>query len=154
LILALAKAVVVMHELGSQRLFADQTKGIERIGRMRGWTIYGIVYPIIDVGFIGENKDVRVRMICNDWDELPPSIELLSLAGARLPTFRTDPKGVFNRSAHPITGHPFICMIGTREYHTHTSHTTDYWDKHKNKPGNDLGGILTQVWNAWLQIQG
>lgn len=143
-----------MHELISRSLFAEQVKGIERIARMRGWNIYGIEYPVIDVGFFGENKDIRVRMICNDWDELPPSIELLSLAGARLPVVRTDPRSVFNNSAHPVTGHPFICMIGTREYHTHTSHTTDYWDKHKIKPGNDLGGILTQVWNAWFQIRG
>ncbi|TLM62279.1 MAG: hypothetical protein FDZ69_13185 [Deltaproteobacteria bacterium] len=143
-----------MHELVSRALFTEQTKGIERVARLRGWTIYCIEYPAIDVGFIGESKDIRVRMLCCDWDEMPPSIELLSLAGERLSTIRTGPDSVFNNSAHPVTGYPFICMIGTREYHIHPSHTSDHWDNHKNKPGNDLGGILTQVWNAWLKIQG
>lgn len=142
-----------MHELASRTFFEDQTRGMERIARMRNWTVYNIEYPVIDVGFAGTNKDIRIRMLCNDWNDLPPSIELLATSGEYLSTIRTDPKGVFNNSQHPVTGRPFICMIGTREYHTHTSHISDHWANHKGKPSNDLGGILTQVWNAWEKIQ-
>lgn len=143
-----------MHELVSRALFDEQTKGLERIAKLRKWTIFKIEYPVIDVGFSGVNKDIRIRMVCSDWNELPPIIEFLSSSGDYLKTIRTDPKGVFNNSQHPTTGRPFICMIGSREYHTHSSHINDHWSNHKEKPGNDLGGVLTQVWNAWEKIQG
>lgn len=150
----LARAVAAMHESVSRALFDEQTRGLERIARMRGWTIFKVEYPIIDVGFSGASKDIRIRMVCGDWNELPPSIEFLAPSGDYLTTIRTDPKGVFNNSAHPFTARPFICMIGSREYHTHPSHINDHWSNHKDTPGNDLGGILTQVWNAWEKIQG
>lgn len=143
-----------MHELLSRSIFNDQIKGIARIASLRGWTIFKIEHPIIDVGFTGINKDIRIRMLCDNWNELPPSIEFLSLSGEYLTTVRNDPGGVFNNSPHPQTSRPFICMVGSREYHTHPSHTGDHWLNHKNKPSNDLGGILTQVWHAWKKIQG
>lgn len=143
-----------MHELVSRALFEEQTKGMERIARMRGWTNFKVEYPIIDVCFSDVNKDIRIRMVCSDWNELPPSIEFLTFSGNHLLSIRTDPGGVFNNSPHPTTGRPFVCMIGSREYHTHPSHINDDWSKHKDKPGNDLGGILTQVWRAWGKIQG
>jgi hypothetical protein len=148
------KVEAVMHELVSRALFEEQTKGLERIARMRGWIVFKVEYPIIDVAFKGVNKDIRIRMVCNDWNDLPPSIEFLTLSGDYLTTIRTDPKGVFNASQHPSTGRPFICMVGSREYHTHSSHVNDHWSNHNGKPGYDLGGILTQVWNAWEKIQG
>ncbi len=143
-----------MHELVSRTLFVEQTKGLERIAKIRGWTIFQLEYPLIDVGFSGTNKDIRIRMLCNDWNELAPSIDLLTFSGNYLATLQTDPGGVFNNSPHTTTGRPFICMIGSREYHTHSSHIDDHWSKYKDRPGNDLGGILTQVWSAWGKIQG
>lgn len=141
-----------MHELVSRALFEDQLKGLVRIAGMREWTIFTIEFPIIDVGFTATNKEIRIRMVCTDWNEMPPSIELLAHSGQYLPHIRTDPKGIFNNSQHPFTGRPFICMIGSREYHTHTSHLNDHWSNYKGKPGYDLGGILTRVWNAWGTI--
>jgi len=145
-----------MHELASRALFDEQIKGLARIAKMRGWTIFNVGYPIIDVGFsaAAARKDIRVRMVCTDWNELPPSIELLAHSGEFLAEILTDPKGIFNNSKHPSTGRPFICTIGSREYHTHSSHLNDHWSNYKGKPGYDLGGILTQVWNAWEKIQG
>lgn len=143
-----------MHELVSRAFFDEQTKGIKRIASLREWVIFRVEYPIIDVGFTGMSKDIRIRMVCNDWNELPPSIELLTFSGNHLSDIRTDPGGVFNNSPHPFIGRPFICMIGSREYHTHSSHINDHWSNHKDMSGNDLGGILTRVWRAWEKIQG
>lgn len=143
-----------MHELASRELFNKQTKSLVRIAAMRDWSVFTIEFPIIDVGFSAPNNDIRIRMTCNDWNALPPSIEFFNFSGEYLLTIRKDPKGVFNKSNHPRTGRPFICMVGSLEYHTHPSHTADLWSGHKGKPGNDLGGILTQVWNAWKNIRG
>jgi hypothetical protein len=42
-------------------------------------------------------------------------------------------------------------MAGAREYHTHSSHVNDLWDNYKHRGGYDLGGILHQLWSAWLK---
>lgn len=142
-----------MHESVSRAIFHEQTKGLSRIAKIRGWTIFCQEYPFIDVGFSAGKREMRIRMECGDWDELPPSIELLSLSGEYLTILPRDPSSIFNGSKHHSTGRPFICMVGSREYHTHSSHKTDLWSNHKNRPGNDLGGILTKLWSAWLKIK-
>jgi len=143
-----------MLELLSRTLFDKDIRGLERISANRGWTVFDTSYPVLDVGFTGHNKDMRIRMICDNWNELPPSVELLSLKGEYLKTVNRDPAGVFNNSIHAMTGRPFICMVGSREYHTHESHTSDHWADHSHKSGYDLGGILTQIWRAWEKVQG
>lgn len=142
-----------MHESASRAIFAEQTKNFSRIAKVRNWTIFSLEYPIVDVGFVAGGREIRIRMVCGDWDELPPSIELLSLSGEYLATLPKDPSSIFNGSKHPSTGRPFICMVGSREYHTHSSHKSDLWSSHKNKPGNDLGGILTKLWSAWMKLK-
>lgn len=144
-----------MHELASKMLFEADTKGFnDLLIKLRGWKSFKIEYPIVDIGFLADNrKSVRVRMICDNWNEVPPSIQLLSIEGEFLSTIPKDPAGIFNGSSHPITNRPFICMRGSREYHTHSSHTTDSWEQIKGIGGYDLGGILTQVWRAWNKAQ-
>jgi hypothetical protein len=43
-------------------------------------------------------------------------------------------------------------MRGSREYHTHESHISDIWDNYRGMPEFSLGGIITQLWNAWLKV--
>src|SRR5258708_32457886 len=38
------------------------------------------------------------------------------------------PAGLCN-GLHPVLGIPFACIRGTYEFHTHTSHVTDVWDR-------------------------
>ena len=40
-------------------------------------------------------------------------------------------------------------MRGAREYHTHPSHVGEPWELLKESSSYSLGGILTQLWNAW-----
>lgn len=143
-----------MHEEACKLLFATQTSGLsEEICQLRSWQILDRKYPVLDVGIqSSRGASIRIRMHCDSFNELPPSIELLSMDGKFLANVERDPAGVFNSSPHPITGRPFICMRGVREYHQHSSHTADLWDNIKGQPGYDLGGILTQVWRAWARI--
>ena len=96
---------------------------------------------------------MRVRMTCDDWNGLPPIVTLLDQSGTGLRTLPTGPTGIFHQGPHPVTGRPFVCMAGTREYHTHSSHTGDLWDNYRNRGGYDLGGILTRIWNGWIKSQ-
>jgi hypothetical protein len=143
-----------MHELLSRQLFDKEAEGIARAAEPRDWTVFTIEYPTIDVGFSGEGRpDLRVRMICDNWDEQPPSVQLLSMDGAFLTSLPRGLSGIFNGSLHPLTGRPFVCMRGTREYHTHPSHIGDLWGNYKGKSENSLGGILTQLWHAWRKTK-
>jgi hypothetical protein len=148
-----------MHALASQVLFETQTAHInERIAAIRGWIINDLACPIIDLTFTSSGRTpLRLAARCEDWNSQPPSFALLAADGTRLRSgadlkqISPNPTGVFNAGAHPLTGFPFICSVGSREYHTHSSHTNDPWESYRSRPGYDLGGILTRYWHAWLK---
>ena len=136
----------------SKALFESDVAGLtERIVTSRNWKLYSREFPILDVGFRGDGRvELRLRLIANNWNEQPPSVELLNAAGEFLAQAPQRPgSSIFNNGPHPGTGKPFVCMIGTREYHTHSSHVNDRWENYKSKV--TLGGIVTQIWNAWLK---
>ncbi len=143
-----------MHELASRTLFEDQTKHLGgRLLRERRWSVISASYPVLDVVFEGADRvPMRVRMDCQDWNDLPPGVTLLDREGKPLGTGGA-PTGsnIFHQGPHDSTKLPFICMASTREYHTHSSHVADSWDNYKQQSGYDLGGILTQIWNGWLK---
>lgn len=114
--------------------------------RSRGWTLNEASFPVLDVTFASANP-LRVRLQCDEWNDLPPSVQLLKPDGSEwgsglpLPTFHQD--------KHAITGRTFICMVGSREYHTHPNHLTDLWDNYKNQDGMNLPGLLDRFNRAW-----
>ena len=114
--------------------------------RSRGWTLNEATCPILDVTFESDTP-LRLRLQCDEWNELPPSVRLLKpdggewLSGLPSPTFHQD--------KHPTTGLPFICMVGSREYHTHGSHLGDLWVNYKDQTGMNLPGLLDRFNRAW-----
>jgi hypothetical protein len=143
-----------MNETASRILFdQDVGKINERLLGVRGWQLYSKEFPVLDVGFQLEGRtELRLRFVAKNWSDEPPSIELLDKDGNYLPADKVPqkPGGVFNRGHHHLTGRPFVCMAGSLEYHTHSSHVSDSWDNYKRKSGYDLGGLATQLWRAWL----
>lgn len=146
---------MVVHEAVSRQLFDDAVKGIgPDLRAQRGWTMHSATYPLLEIGFVAADRQtVRIRARCDGWNGMPPSIEWLDAAGNMLASIPQAPGGQLNNSAHPLTGRPFVCMAGVREYHTHSSHTGDLWESYKDRAGYDLGGIITQVWRAWQQAR-
>jgi hypothetical protein len=144
------RAAAAVNEVASKALFDAEVESFpQKLLDLRGWTINSNTYPALDVSFAFNGRAGRVRMICDDWNELPPSIQFLNSGGEFLSTIGRDPAGVINVSPHPATGRPFICSPGSREYHAHPSHLDDRWDNYKNRSDFNLGGILTKVWRAW-----
>lgn len=145
------KVVVAMHELASQALFNKEAANLTgRLAKLRGWVFHKLEYPTIDCEFREEGRTtLRLQLQCDNWDEQPPSITLMASDGSLLASISSNPTSVFNFSAHPSTGRPFVCMRGSREYHTHPSHVNDPWDSIKRTDKYNLGGILTQLWHAW-----
>ena len=143
-----------MHEAAARALFDEEVGklGPELLGA-RGWTLLKREFPTLEIEFSAPNAAcVRLRLLCNDWNERPPSVVFLDAQGQAVSSIERDPSGVFNNSSHPVTGKPFICMKGVREYHTHPSHTGDAWETVRNNDRFTLGGILTQIWRAWRKL--
>jgi hypothetical protein len=139
-----------MHSAAAKMLF-DRDLGTipEFLLRERGWTILTCEYPMLDVVFEAEGRvPLRLAMMCDDWNAQPPSIRLRSRGGGALAKLPRSPGGQFNALLHESTREPFVCMVGTREYHL--SHKDDFWDNYRGTSGYDLGGIVTRVWRAWL----
>lgn len=145
-----------MNEAASRALFDEEVARLPRLASLRGWIVHSAVYPIIDVAFSQTaRKGLRLRLKADGWHDQPPAVELLALDGSPLPSSDAPdyPGTVFNRSAHEITGQPFVCMVGTREYHTHPSHRPDLWENYRHLPKHGLLGLLTQLWEAWLKTK-
>lgn len=119
-----------------------------RLAAQRGWTVIRNAYPVLDVVFRQGDRSLRLRLDCSGWDDLPPSIELLAEDGSALGTVPAS-NAVFHPGPHPTTGRPFVCMRGSREFHTHPSHLYEAWDNYRGQAGNDLLGLVDQLCRAW-----
>jgi hypothetical protein len=147
----------MLRELSKAAFDRDVGRLDSRLVRRRNWAILQAEYPVLDVVFRhGGAAPLRLRFTCDDWDEQPPAIELLREDGSVVqPSSAEDGgmfsrgKSIFNPGGHPITGKPFVCMRGSREFHTHSGHSAEVWDNYRGRSGNDLLGLLDQLWRTW-----
>ncbi|HEV3272889.1 MAG TPA: putative metal-binding protein [Candidatus Methylacidiphilales bacterium] len=137
-----------MHEaLAKANFDKDVAVLTPQYAKQAGWTVNNQTFPILDVT-ANHTQSVRLRLTCDNWNELPPSIDILNPDGT--PWSKSLPSGnIFNAGLHPATNCPFICMRGSREYHTHPGHLNDAWDNYRNQAGMSLLGILQQLIGFW-----
>lgn len=145
-----------MHPAATRALFEDEVTNLSSaLARRRGWIFHSVEFPMIDCSFTAPGRTtLRLMIQCDNWNDSPPTISLHAADGEFLVTLLPNPTGVFNSGPHPSTQRPFVCMRGAREYHTHPSHVADPWEALKNSSSYTLGGILTQLWNAWQKGSG
>jgi len=149
------KVVEAVHKAASMILFEEHTKNLtDRLCASRKWILHQKKYPVLDCEFTKPGCDsLRLRLSCDEWSTEPASIELLMSDGSPLPP-EDVPVGktsVFNKSLHNITNKPFVCMRGSREYHTHKSHVKDSWEPLRGDTAYQLDNLLTQLWHAYLK---
>jgi hypothetical protein len=132
----------------------------KRFVEHRNWTVISAQYPVLDVMFGHPARaPLRLRFTCDGWDDLPPSIEILASDGQPIPSNRgpnhpyeyvfAGGMSIYNSGPHEQTGRPFICMRGSRQFHTHSGHRAEVWDNYRGQSGNDLLGLLEQLWRVW-----
>jgi hypothetical protein len=143
-----------MHPLMAKARFDTDLAGVTgELCEMRRWTVFEREYPIFDLGFYSAaGAKLRIRMECENWNEQPPAVVLQDWVGVHLRTAPASSTNIFNAGPHRNTGRPFVCMRGTREYHTHESHISDPWDSLSGLADYRLGEIATQIWNAWRKV--
>lgn len=145
----------MLEALSRAAFEADIPRLDARTAAHRGWQVNDATYPTFDVTFTHPTMAaLRLRLTCIDWDDLPPSVELLDAAGAQVTQAPPCVGYIFHPNPHPITARFFVCMRGTREYHTHFSHVGEAWDNYRGKPGLDLLGITHQIWHNWKRAVG
>lgn len=145
-----------MHEALSRARFQQEVAAIPAaVCRDRRWKIHAADYPLLDIEYettaVDARPGLRLKMDFTGWNDLPPSIVLLRPDGTAINQILPPLAGtnVFHAGPHPAHPRPFVCMQGSREYHTHPSHVADLWDNYRNSANFNLGGIVTQIWQAW-----
>ncbi len=99
-----------------------------------------------------------VRLLYDNYDVWPPSLTFINaFTGEPAPPSAralvlTD-QGFRNvlLDQHPRTGLPFLCVPGTREYHTHPQHTGDAWLLHRNEREGSIVTISDRIWHTMVR---
>lgn len=151
-----------MLEIVSKAKFDEAVSTLSpRLLSNYGWRLLEAAYPILDVVFeVSAVPSLRVRLTCDGWNDQPPSIALLTANGSPIGSpwqggdqayieMFTRSGSIMNAGPHPRTGLPFVCMRGSREFHTHEGHRSEAWDNYRNQSGNDLIGLVVQLWRVW-----
>jgi hypothetical protein len=95
-----------------------------------------------------------IRLSYENYDLWPPSltfVDAFTRAPATNPHVRAfmalpdGPRDVLI-DAHPVTGLPFLCVAGNREYHSHPQHTGDSWLLHRPLGEGSMSTICDRVW--------
>ncbi|UVO28163.1 putative metal-binding protein [Bradyrhizobium arachidis] len=137
-----------MHEALARANFEQDVAALSDAAASRlGLVVHSRTFPIFDVT-IEHKPAVRLRFHGEDFDERPPGIDILKPDGSNW-AGPMPPGGVFNGGPHSVKGGPFICMRGSREYHTHSSHVNDNWANYRKQEGMGIVGILLQLNGVW-----
>lgn len=135
---------------------ADGLRGIAPV-LAGGWDIRLAEWPTLTLLFKHprSQRTVGFTFRCDEWDDLPPSLNLFDPdTGQDLPWGRW-PQGVWSvGNPHPVTGKPFLCLPGIREYHTHSSHLGDAWENYRARGTYSLPYIVHRVWQRFGETNG
>jgi hypothetical protein len=116
--------------------------------------LVAVEIPMVSARALGvqvalDDFDIRAPALtfCDPWTRTPLSYERLCRG------FHTDDTGkTFNvlLDKHPVTGRPFLCMRGVREYHEHPQHSGDDWMLYRGSVG--LFAVLSMVWRTCFSL--
>lgn len=132
--------------------------------RKRGWHFLSMEFPNIEVIFTRRVGNivlvpVAVRINLENFDLWAPSITFIDPDSGEPATpavqkaivdTENGPENVLI-AEHPITGQPFLCLPGIREYHTHPQHDGDSWLLHRQTGEGRVATLLERVWNSMVK---
>jgi hypothetical protein len=96
-----------VHEALARVNFDRDVAGFSDVAAERfGLVIHNRTFPVLEAT-IRHTKPLRVRLRGDDWDDLPPSIELLNLDGT--PWSSAVPGGVFQARTPVPANHSSAC---------------------------------------------
>lgn len=72
-----------MNPVAAEALFTAAVVGLDdRLLQARGWVIHSRAWPLLDISFRSDERaELRLRLGCDDWNDTPPSVDLLTSDG-------------------------------------------------------------------------
>jgi hypothetical protein len=134
----------------------------------RGWILLreDLMVPMVEIAMLAKVSTssgstflpvvaCAVRLTYDNYDLLPPSMTFIDVF-TRQPSFPhtraflSTPEGPREVliDAHPITGLPFLCLPGIREYHQHPQHSGDDWLLHRTSKEGSISTICERIWRT------
>lgn len=130
--------------------------------RRRGWIMLRAEGTEVEVAFVSRISistgplsviSVAILVDFSNYDLWPPSVrfidpqtrEFLPPPVAALMVQNNELRNLLI-NGHPETNEPFLCVVGTRQYHSHPQHSGDSWLIHRASDGGTLVSICEQVW--------
>lgn len=99
-----------------------------------------------------------VRLALDDYDILPPKVTFHDpwtwalLQHPHIPFGLVSPQGGPGTElivhGHPNGGHSFLCLRGTRDYHSHPQHTEDEW--YDVRPDFSVFALVEEIWRFFV----
>lgn len=137
------------------------------IYQRRGWVLvergdqHVVVAFIASVPFVGVTTlpvvTACVHIDYSNYDLRPPSVTFLDprTREPASPAVRApgaSDAGVRDAlvDGHPVTGRPFLCLPGIREYHDHPQHSGDSWLLHRPSGAGRLAVICERIWQRMV----
>lgn len=136
----------------------------------RGWLLLSEddTVPNVEIAFLARLSTsaatplpavvCTARISYDNYDLLPPSVTFID-AFSRKPS-RPHARAILGTpegprdvliDGHPITGQPFLCLPGIREYHTHPQHTGDEWLLHRSTRAGGLWTVCDRIWRLMVR---
>lgn len=128
--------------------------------------------PILDLTVQHQGQGVRlaaplvglvmfpfgVRLGLDDFDMLPPKVSFHDpwawgeLPAALIPPGQSTPQGGEGTGlivhGHPKGGHSFLCLPGTRDYHSHPQHSEEEWFRMRGT--FTVFELVQQIWRFFV----
>jgi len=137
------------------------------IYRRRGWLLLDHTGQQVEIAFVASVPLVGVvaapvitacvRIDYTNYDLWPPSVTFIDPRTRQptLPVVRAMADGEHGvRDAlvenHPLTGLPFLCLPGIREYHSHPQHSGDDWLLHRRAGAGRIAVICERIWQRMV----
>jgi hypothetical protein len=135
--------------------------------RARGWLMidrgdrFAEVAFLTGVGFGPRTLTVApvcIRLEFENYDLWPPSLEFIDPI-SREPVHppvnafvdaEQRPQNILV-AGHPKTGRPFLCVRGTRQYHTHPQHSGDSWLLARAQQAGSLFTLCDRVYTTMVR---
>lgn len=138
----------------------NEFRKIEDIQRKRGIILLKAEFPNIYIAFSALHLNpapiaFAVKINFDNYDIEPLSIRFInpfSFEELRIMPITLKRKKILDDGSvqliplaqQDLTGLPFVCMPGVREYHNHPAHTGDFWLLHRNIASEGSFGFIIE----------
>lgn len=132
---------------------ADAQKINENVSLLTAcrWKIIKIEFPIIAISMI-HPQSLKEYYFMFTYDDIPISLQVVNHDTFLPAPFSEWPQGQYFLSEHSTTHKPFLCAPGIKEYHTHSSHSSEAFNYTTGE--FRLPSVVDTVYSHFLKTNG